>query len=66
MGGKKILQKLRVAANITSNQLWTTNNKCIHCTGCLVSPRTGLDIEAKGTILCLCQRSNLNRPVIVS
>jgi hypothetical protein len=36
----------------------------IHCIGGWVGPRAGLDIEARGKILCPCQRSNLDRPVV--
>jgi hypothetical protein len=35
-----------------------------HCTGGWVGPRTGLDTEARGEILCLCRGSNLDRPVV--
>jgi hypothetical protein len=35
-----------------------------HCTGGWEGLRAGLDTETRGKILCLCRRSNLNRPVI--
>jgi hypothetical protein len=35
-----------------------------HWTGGWVGPRAGLDTEATGKILCLCQGSNLDRPVV--
>jgi hypothetical protein len=35
-----------------------------HCTGGWVSPRAGLDTEARGKILCPCQGSNPDRPVV--
>jgi hypothetical protein len=35
-----------------------------HCTGGWVGPRAGLDTKVRGKILCLCQGSNLDRPVI--
>jgi hypothetical protein len=34
-----------------------------HCTGGWVGPRAGLDTDVRGKILCLCQVSNLDRPV---
>jgi hypothetical protein len=34
-----------------------------HCTGGWVSPRAGLDAEARRKILCLCWGLNLGRPV---
>jgi hypothetical protein len=37
-----------------------------HCTGGWVKPRAGLDTEATGKILRLCQGSNLDRPVVQS
>jgi hypothetical protein len=33
-----------------------------HCAGGWMGPRTGLDAEARGKILCLCQGSNPDRP----
>jgi hypothetical protein len=33
-------------------------------TGGWVGPRAGLDTEARGKILCPCQRSNPDRPVV--
>jgi hypothetical protein len=35
-----------------------------HCTGGWVGPRAGLNTEARGKSLCLCQGSNLDRPVV--
>jgi hypothetical protein len=35
-----------------------------HCTGGWVGPRAGLDTEARGKILCPCQGSNPDRPVV--
>jgi hypothetical protein len=37
-----------------------------HWTESWVGPRAGLDTEARGKILCLCQGSNLDRPVVQS
>jgi hypothetical protein len=37
-----------------------------HWTGSQVGPRAGLDTEARGKISCLCQGSNLDRPVVQS
>jgi hypothetical protein len=37
-----------------------------HCTGGWVGPRAGLDIEARGKILCPCRGSNPDRPVVRS
>jgi hypothetical protein len=37
-----------------------------HCTGGWVGLRAGLDTEARGNILCPCQVSNLDRPVVQS
>jgi hypothetical protein len=34
-----------------------------HCTGGWVGPRAGLDVKARGKILCLCRGSNPSRPV---
>jgi hypothetical protein len=36
----------------------------IHCTGGWVGPRAGLDIEARGKILCPRRGSNPHRPVV--
>jgi hypothetical protein len=33
------------------------------CTGGWVGPKAGLDVEARGKILCLCRGSNPGRPV---
>jgi hypothetical protein len=30
-------------------------NPCTHCTGGWVGPRTGLDTDARGKVLCLCR-----------
>jgi hypothetical protein len=35
-----------------------------HCTGGWVGPSAGLDTEARGKILRLCRRSNLDHPVV--
>jgi hypothetical protein len=35
-----------------------------HCTGGWVGPRAGLDIEARGKILCPRRGSNPDRPVV--
>jgi hypothetical protein len=35
-----------------------------HCREGCVGPRAGLDTEARGKILCLYRRSNLDRPVV--
>jgi hypothetical protein len=37
-----------------------------HCTGGWVGLRAGLDSEVRGKMLCLCQRSNLDCPVVQS
>jgi hypothetical protein len=37
-----------------------------HCTGDWVGPRAGLDTEVRGKILCLCQGSNPDHPVVQS
>jgi hypothetical protein len=37
-----------------------------HCTGSWVGPRAGPDSEVRGRILCLCRKSNLDRPVVQS
>jgi hypothetical protein len=37
-----------------------------HCTEGWVGPRAGLDTETRGKIHCLCQGSNIDRPVIQS
>jgi hypothetical protein len=37
-----------------------------HCIGGWVGPIAGLDTEARGKILCLCQGSNPDRPVFQS
>jgi hypothetical protein len=34
-----------------------------HCIGGWVGPRSGLDAEVRGKILCLCRGSNPGRPV---
>jgi hypothetical protein len=35
-----------------------------HCTDGLVGLRAGLDTEARGKVLCLCQGPNPDRPVV--
>jgi hypothetical protein len=37
-----------------------------HCTGGWVGLRAGLDTEVRGKILCPCQGSNPDRPVVQS
>jgi hypothetical protein len=37
-----------------------------HCTGGWLGPRAGLDTEARGKSICLCQGSNLDRPTFIS
>jgi hypothetical protein len=37
-----------------------------HCTECWVGLRAGLDTEVRGKILCPCQGSNPDRPVVQS
>jgi hypothetical protein len=38
-------------------------NPGTHCVGDWVGHRAGLNIEARGKILCFCRESNLGRPV---
>jgi hypothetical protein len=55
-------------AIITSRPHFTPGERTTgtHCTGGWVGPRAGLDTEVRGKIICLCRRSNLDRPLVQS
>jgi hypothetical protein len=61
-------QEMGVSDQRQSSAAFTSGerNRGTHWTGGWVGPRAGLDTETRGKILCLCEGSNLDHPVVKS